>query len=505
MSKKKEIIALLIVDTLSILLSVFAMYAFSRIFKFGLDVWRDPGTVAIIQSAVTIYWVALFLLAGLYRSWYRLSRLDEVFLLFKAVCAGIVFLLLLVSIEFVRVSPLAPTKLFIMMYAVVLFSLLVLGRTAVRTFQKKLLQHGIGRRRTLIVGWNERAHDLCKQIRAYPDYGYDVIGFVKVTNGSSESELAEGSPAPSVSTYERVQAELKDLERTGLSHEFHEEKDVLGTVDHLLDVLEKHDVSVILVALDPRDHDRLVRIVTYCDEYREIRRKPVSLKIIPDLYNIISGQARTTQIEGIPLIELETDIMPLWEQAVKRSLDIVVSLAVLIGLWPVWLTIAVAIKLNSRGPVFYRQERVGRHGKSYLIVKFRSMCVDAEAESGPALASKDDPRVTAVGRWLRKTRLDEFPQFYNVLKGDMSIVGPRPERAHFIEQIVKKAPHYIHLHRVRPGITSLGQVKYGYAENVAQMIERSKYDILYIENMSLKLDFKIILHTAYVMLMGRGQ
>lgn len=509
MSKRKEIIALLIVDTVQIVLSVLGLYLVGRFFNVGPALWRDWTTYAVIQFSVVLYWVLIFLLAGLYRSWYRLSWLDEIFLLFKAVCTGIVFLLLFVSIEFVRVSPLTPTKLIIMVYALILFCLLVLGRTSVRTFQKKLLQHGIGRRRTVIVGWNERAHDLCKQVRSRPDYGYDVVGFVSVNEESAAAGPGKISSNPgdslALKTYDRLQAELKTLERTGWSHEFSPERDVLGTADQLLDILEREKISVVLLSLDPREHDLLVRIITYCDEFREIRRRPLSVKIIPDLYSIISGQARTTQIEGIPLIELETDIMPPWELVTKRAMDIAVSSLILVGLWPLWVAIAVAIKLNSRGPVFYWQERIGRHGKPYQIVKFRSMRVDAEVESGPALASKDDPRVTPVGRWLRKTRLDEFPQFYNVLKGEMSIVGPRPERAHFIRQIVKKAPHYIHLHRVKPGITSLGQVRFGYAENVDEMIERSKYDILYIENMSLKLDLKIILRTVYVMLMGRGQ
>jgi lipopolysaccharide/colanic/teichoic acid biosynthesis glycosyltransferase len=509
MSKKKEIIALLLVDTAAIGLATLCLYVFSRLIHYNLEWWQTPSRLLNLLIGLLAYWLLIFAFAGLYRSWYRTSRLDEIVLLFKSVAFGGVFILLVISIEVIRTNPLTPTKLMVMLYSLILLAWLVVGRTSVRTFQKKLLENGIGRRRTIIIGWNERAHELCKQIRRSPHYGYDVVGFVCAENekeGAQEPWKHPDDPEPgTVRTYERLQSELKTLEKVQLSHEFCTETDIIGEVADIPRILAERRISEVLIALDPREHDLLLTIITACDEYRETHGHGLNVKIVPDLYNIISGQARTTQIEGIPLIELEPEIMPFWEQVVKRAFDIVVSAAALTAFLPVGAVIVVIIKVTSRGPALFRQERVGRHGKPYLIYKFRSMQPDAEAQSGPALAQKDDPRVTGVGRWLRRTRLDEFPQFINVLKGEMSIVGPRPERAYFIEQIVKKAPHYIHLHRVRPGITSLGQVKFGYAENIDQMIERSKYDILYIENMSLRMDFKILLHTMYVMLMGRGQ
>jgi exopolysaccharide biosynthesis polyprenyl glycosylphosphotransferase len=196
--------------------------------------------------------------------------------------------------------------------------------------------------------------------------------------------------------------------------------------------------------------------------------------------------------------------MPQWQKTAKRAFDIALSLIALIIGIPLYVLIAVAIKTDSRGPVFFRQERIGFKGKPFQIFKFRSMHTDAE-HSGPQLSSEKDPRRTKVGGFLRKTRLDELPQFINVLTGDMSIVGPRPERQFFIEQIVKKAPYYVRLHRIKPGITSWGQVKFGYAENVDEMIERMKYDILYLENMSLGLDIKIMIYTGLIMIQGRGK
>ena len=194
----------------------------------------------------------------------------------------------------------------------------------------------------------------------------------------------------------------------------------------------------------------------------------------------------------------------MWQAVLKRVIDVGGSALFLVLAWWVYAFTAVMVKLSSPGPVFYRQVRIGRNGLPFNIIKFRSMFTDAE-KTGPALSSDYDPRITKWGRFMRKVRLDELPQFWNVIKGDMSIVGPRPERQFFIDQIVKIAPHYRHLHRVRPGLTSLGQVKYGYAETVAQMVERLKFDILYIENMSLAMDFRVLLYTLKIIMEGRGK
>lgn len=195
--------------------------------------------------------------------------------------------------------------------------------------------------------------------------------------------------------------------------------------------------------------------------------------------------------------------MPVWQQYTKRFLDIFFSLFAIILLMPVYIALSIGVKLSSPGPILYSHQRIGKNGEAFKIFKFRSMYVDAEKD-GPALSSKNDSRVTPFGKFIRKTRLDEFPQFFNVLKGDMSLVGPRPERQFYIDQITEKAPHYSHLLSVRPGITSWGQVKYGYAENVDQMIERLKYDIIYIENRSLFIDFKIMIYTIKIIFQAKG-
>ena len=222
------------------------------------------------------------------------------------------------------------------------------------------------------------------------------------------------------------------------------------------------------------------------------------------MYDILAGTVKMTSIFGSPLIIINPSLMPVWQQSMKRILDILVSLFFLMLLSPAYVLTAIIIKVSSRGPIFFIQERIGLHGNPFTIYKFRSMFVGAE-KGTPMLSSDNDNRITPFGKFMRGIRLDEIPQFYNVLIGDMSLVGPRPERQFFIDQIMQRAPHYRHLHKVRPGITSWGQVKYGYAENVEEMIHRLKYDIIYIENMSLSLDFKILFYTIKTVLQRSGK
>lgn len=223
----------------------------------------------------------------------------------------------------------------------------------------------------------------------------------------------------------------------------------------------------------------------------------------PTLFYLISGRMVGYDIVGTPLINISNSRLSPMEVSVKRFTDVVLSILALVTIWPVLLTIAILIKHDSKGPVFFKQERIGLNKKKFDIIKFRTMYSNAE-ESGPALSSANDPRVTKVGRMLRKYRLDELPQFWNVLKGEMSIVGPRPEREYYVDRIVAKAPYYTLVHQLRPGITSLGMVKFGYAENVEQMIERLRYDLIYMENVSLVMDMRIVLYTIKTVATGRG-
>ena len=236
------------------------------------------------------------------------------------------------------------------------------------------------------------------------------------------------------------------------------------------------------------------------------RLYPLSCEIsmVPRVYDMLTGAARIGQLDRPSLIRITEQHMTDSELCIKRALDIAFSLIGMIVISPVLLTIATAVWSSSKGPAIYRQERIGLYGRPFYIYKFRTMINNAE-DGAPQLTQDDDPRITRIGHWLRKYRLDELPQLWNIFRGDMSIVGPRPERPYFIEQIMKEAPYYCLLYKVRPGLTSWGPIRVGYTDTLSKMIERLNYDIVYVENMSLLLDLKILFFTTGVILDGKGK
>lgn len=413
-----------------------------------------------------LYWFVVFLFFGLYRPWHATSRTDEVATLVKAISIGCLILFFAIFVDDAGVRTRDSSRMLILAYWGIMVVATGTGRVLYRTARRRLLTAGVGLRNALIVGWNAKGRDLYDRVLQHPALGYRVIGFVSLDK--RKRDVAHGSAS------------------------------LLGNSSELPSLIEKYTVKDILIALESSDHDRLLDIITHCDGH------DVSWKILPDMYDIISGQARTNQIYGFPLIEIMPQIMQPWEESTKRLMDILVSMIVLTLSAPLWIATAIAIRLDSPGPIVYSQNRVGKDGKTFKMHKFRSMRADAESESGPVWAPKNDTRVTRVGRFLRNTRLDEIPQFVNVLDGDMSLVGPRPERPYFVEKLSKEIPHYTRRLKVRPGITGWAQIKQGYDRSIEDVKSKVRYDLFYIENMSFRMDIKILLYTFYIMLMGKG-
>ncbi len=470
MNKRLQTLKYIIFDYVGSLLSWFLFHVYRKeviekqlfgdYVSFEFD-FRFLQGLAIIP----LFWLLVFYINGFYKDVYRRSRLKELGSSIWSNIVGVLILFFLLLLDDYVASYKNYYQLFLslffLQFTLTYFPRLLITSSTIRKIRSR--KFGFP---TIIVGDGENALELFNEIESQiKSNGNKIIGFVS-TGIRSKYSLAGITPH-------------------------------LGTFQSMREIIANHRVEEIILALETGDNRLLTRIIN------DVLSQNVVVKVIPNLYDFLTGKVKMSSIFGTPLIQVSFDLMPQWQQKTKVLIDITLSLLALIILSPLFLMLALIIKVTSKGPVFYSQERIGRYGKPFMIYKFRSMYVDAEA-NGPALSSKNDTRVTPIGKFIRKTRLDEMPNFYNVLKGDMSLVGPRPERKFYIDQIVKKAPHYLHLQKVKPGITSWGQVKYGYAENVDQMISRLKFDLLYLENMTLYVDLRIIIYTLITVFRGRG-
>lgn len=469
-AKKRAIRLLVLVDYLSAVSAWLLFWGYRHYLLGDLSFWSSWNifgfrdymmSLAIIPGG----WLFLYMLSGTYFDLYRKSRLDEINRTLISCIIGSILVSLFIfsndATDYAYFIKITGRYLFIHAAATLFARLLVLNHV-----KNNLIEGKVGFN-TLIIGGNKKAIDIYKKVTDSPK----VLG--NIFKGFIYSTRENGN---------------------GMSNYLPQ----LGHLSELETIIDDNEIEEVIVGVDTSEHHLLENIIT------RLSYRPVVVKIQPDLYDIISGSVKTSNVYDAVLIHIYPDLMPDWQRVCKRVIDIIASVVALIVLSPLLLLAAIRVMLSSQGPVIYKQQRIGLFGKPFSIYKFRSMYVNAE-EKGPALSSTEDPRITSWGRFMRKWRIDELPQFVNILKGDMSLVGPRPEREFFINKIIQTHPHYKYLHKVKPGLTSWGMVQFGYAENVDEMVERMKYDLLYIENCSLVLDLKIMMYTLNVLFQGRGK
>ncbi len=414
-----------------------------------------------------LYWVFLHALAGCYNKIYRKSRLTELGTTIGITILGALLFFFAFILDDIVTTPQDYVKYMLFLFCWQ-FILTYIPRLCITTSINRKIHSGQIGFNTILVGSDEYAAQVYDTVmKQTPSPGTFLIGYVKVDDKHPD-EMASKLPC-------------------------------LGNISHLEEIVNQKHIEEIIIALHNGQRRQIEKIIVLARDNRNI-----TLCMPPMLQDVLMGKVKTSSVLYEPLISITPEYLPTWQRFVKRGFDILFSALALILLTPLYIFLAIGVKKSSAGPVFYKQERVGYHGKPFNIIKFRSMYVNAE-EAGPALSSKEDARITPFGKFMRQYRLDETPQFYNVLIGDMSLVGPRPERQYYIDQIVERAPYYPLLLGIKPGITSWGQVRFGYAENVDEMLERLRWDMLYIENMSLQMDIKILIYTVLIVLKKEGK
>jgi len=491
--QKKQTLKYILCDYLAALLSWGALFTFRKValeaqfstFNFQFSILSDSN-FWLGLLLIPLGWLSLYTIQGTYRNTLRKARLPELLDTALATLIGSVVLFFLLLIDD-QVGPLRNHYLAFLFLLAVHFLLTYLPRLLLTSQTvRRVHSREIGFP-TLMIGSGSKALHTYLDIENQETYSGNLfVGYIMV-NDDSSFITHHSSLITHNSSFITHHSSLENV------------MPCLGSLADLRTLVEKHHIEEVIIALEEDQKDHIGDILRTLNTSGDL-----IIKLTPDTRDLVIGSVKQDSIFHSPFIVINNRLMPEWAYSVKRLGDIFLSLLAMVLLSPVYLVTAIIVKCTSPGPVFYAQERIGYHGRAFRMHKFRSMYVDAE-QSGPALSKDDDPRITPFGRFMRKVRLDEIPQFWNVLRGTMSIVGPRPERQFYIDQIVKRAPEYMLLQRVKPGITSWGQVKYGYASTVDEMVERLRYDLLYLDNMSITTDLKIMVYTAKIILQGRGK
>ncbi|MBR4136602.1 MAG: sugar transferase [Bacteroidales bacterium] len=473
MNKTKLRLLYLATDFLAAALSWICIYIFRKVVGEGAD--ASAIRLAMAQDfkfflglfACPLYWIILHTLSDYYTKIYKKSRMDELVLTLGITVIGVLIFFFVFILDDIIQTPRDYIKYFLCLFTCQ-FLLTYIPRLCITTNINRKIHAGIITFPSIITGSDDIALQTFNTVmQQTPRTGSDIIGYVKIDD-ESEDMLAGKIPC-------------------------------LGTLSSLSDIITNHPIEEIIIALHNGQRKYIDQIITVAHMQHQI-----TITLLSGTQDLLMGSVRTANVLSEPFITISPKYLTVWQSVIKRGFDILISLIAMILLSPLYLFLAIAVKCSSPGPVFYKQERIGLHGKPFNIIKFRSMYMDAE-KSGPMLSSKEDNRITKIGKFMRQYRLDETPQFFNVLRNDMSLVGPRPERQYYIDKITERAPYYTLLLDIKPGITSWGEVKYGYAENVDQMIERLRWDLLYIENMSLQMDVKILIYTMLIILKREGK
>ena len=414
-----------------------------------------------------LYWLFFHAFFGYYNKIYRKSRLDELVTTIGVTLFGCLVFFFIFILDDIVTSPNDYVKYLIFLFSLQ-FLLTYIPRLSITSYVNNRIHDGRIGFNTLIVGNDEMALKAYETVlKQKPRSGHIFIGYIRVD---------EHQP-------DRLEGRLS----------------CVGNISDISKVVEEQHIEEIVVALHNGQRKYIQRVLSLAR-----RNHNLTVSLVPQEQDMLLGSVKTSSVLDEPLISVTPEYLPAWQRYLKRGCDIVFSLIAIILLTPLYIFLAIGVKRSSPGPVFYRQERIGYLGKPFHIIKFRSMCENAEAD-GPMLSSQNDSRITPFGKFMRQYRLDETPQFFNVLRGEMSLVGPRPERQFYIDQIMERAPYYQLLLGIKPGITSWGQVRFGYAENVDEMLERLRWDLLYIENMSIQMDIKILIYTVLIILKREGK